>query len=115
MGKRRLPFFWDYDLGEEDLRAILVGDDEERKVWVISRLLNATPWDEIWTYLTVDDIGAHFPRLRFRSSRLRELWAHAGDATGPQDSGPTRDAQVRGLGGAGRLLRRVGGSPAGLA
>jgi len=77
MGKRRLPFFWDYDLGEEDLRAILAGDDEERKVWVISRLLNAAPWDEIWSYLTVDDIRAHFPRLRFRSSHLRELWAHA--------------------------------------
>ena len=78
MDRGRGPyFFWDYDLSEEDVRAILAGDDAHRKAWVISRLLNAARWEDVWKYVTVADIQAHFDLLRFRLPYLRELWAHA--------------------------------------
>lgn len=70
-------FFWDYDLSQEDVRAILAGDDEHRKVWVISRILNAARWEDIWEYVTMEDVRAHFQLLRFRTPHLRELWSHA--------------------------------------
>ena len=76
--KRSRPdFFWDYDLSEEDVRAILAGDDEHRKAWVISCILNAARWEDIWKYVTLEDIRTHFDQLRFRTPYLRELWAHA--------------------------------------
>jgi hypothetical protein len=75
--RKRVYFFWDYDLTEEDVREILAGDDVHRRAWVISRILNAARWDDIWKYITVDDIRAHFDLLRFRLPYLRELWTHA--------------------------------------
>lgn len=74
---KRLYFFWDYDLSEEDVREILAGDDAHRKAWVISRILNAARWDDIWKYVTVKDIRTHFDQLQFRFPYLQELWAHA--------------------------------------
>ncbi len=75
--RKRVYFFWDYDLSEEDVREILAGDDEYRKAWVISRILNAAHWDDIWKYVTLDDIRTHFDQLRFRTPYQRELWTHA--------------------------------------
>lgn len=75
--RKRVYFFWDYDLSEEDVREILAGDDEYRRAWVISRILNAAHWDDIWKYVTLDDIRTSFDQLRFRTPHQRELWAHA--------------------------------------
>jgi hypothetical protein len=76
-GRKRIYFFWDYDLSEEDVRAILAGDDGHRKAWVISRILNAARWEDIWQYVSVEEIRAHFDQLRFRTPYLRDLWFHA--------------------------------------
>ena len=73
----RPDFFWDYDLTEEDVRAILAGDDVHLKAWVMSRILNAASWEDIWKYLTLEDIRTHFHLLSFRTPELRDLWAHA--------------------------------------
>jgi hypothetical protein len=75
--RQRLYFFWDYDITEDDLRAILQGDDEYEKAWAITRLLEAARWDDIWRFISLDDLRAHFHRLRFRFSRDREMWAYA--------------------------------------
>jgi len=77
MTRKRPDFLWDYNLSEEDVHAILAGDDAHRRAWVISRILNAARWDDIWKYVTVEDIRTHFDQLRFRFPHLRELWAHA--------------------------------------
>jgi len=70
-------FLWDYDLTEEQVRAILRGDNEVEKVWLITRILEYAKWDDIWRYLTVDDVRENFSWLRFRWPRDRELWAYA--------------------------------------
>lgn len=72
----RLYFFWDYDLSEADLRAILAGDNETEIAWVISRLLEAARWDDIWKYLRLSQLRAWFPRLRLRPP-IRSVWEHA--------------------------------------
>lgn len=53
------------------------GDNEVEKAWVITRILEYARWDDIWRYLTVDDVRENFAHLRFRWSRDRELWAFA--------------------------------------
>jgi predicted nucleotidyltransferase len=105
--RRRAYFFWDYDLSEEDVRRILTGGDPYERAWVISRLLEAARWDDIWTYITVDDIRRHWDDLTFRAPYFREAWEHAlvvwartpggGDASACAGLGMTEASRVREL------------------
>jgi hypothetical protein len=73
---QRLYFFWDYDITEDDLRAILRGDDEVEKAWAITRLLEAAKWEDIWKYLRLRDVRQWFSKLHLRP-QTREVWAYA--------------------------------------
>ena len=70
-------FFWDYDITEEQVRHILQSGDETEKAWIITRILEYARWEDIWRYLTVDDVRQNFERLRFRWPQVRDLWAYA--------------------------------------
>ncbi len=74
---KRLYFFWDYNITEDDLHAILRGDNEVEKAWAITRLLEAAKWEDIWRFISLADLIANFNRLRFRFARDREMWAYA--------------------------------------
>lgn len=73
----RLYFFWDYHITDEDLREILRSNNETEKVWAISRLLQSARWEDIWKYITLNDIRQNFNRIQFRTPDPRDLWAHA--------------------------------------
>ena len=70
-------FFWDYNITDDEVRAILLAGDPFDKAWVISRILEHARWDDIWRYLTTDDIRQNFENIRFRRPQDRELWAYA--------------------------------------
>jgi len=74
--RQRLYFFWDYDITEEDLRAILAGEDEFEKAWAISRLLEAARWEDIWKYIRLSEVRKWFPKLKLRP-QTRKVWAYA--------------------------------------
>jgi hypothetical protein len=74
---KRPYFFWDYEITEAQVRDILRGDDETEKAWIITRILEYARWEDIWRYLTVDDVRENFERLKFRWPQDRELWAYA--------------------------------------
>ena len=47
---RRLPYVWDYDLTEDDFRAILAGELTKGRLdrdWAAVRLLEYAPYDDI--------------------------------------------------------------------
>ena len=75
--RKNVYFFWDYDLTEEDVRTILRGQDENRKVWVISRILNYALWDDIWKYLKLKDVRQYFDRISWRTPYFQDLWKYA--------------------------------------
>ena len=75
--KKSVYFFWDYDLDEEDVKAILRGTNETEKIWVMSRILQNARWHDIWKYLTLRDIQENFQRLEWRLPYFKELWGHA--------------------------------------
>lgn len=75
--KKSVYFFWDYDLDEEEVKAILRGANETEKIWVMSRILQNARWQDIWKYLTVRDVQQNFQRLEWRRPYFKELWAHA--------------------------------------
>ena len=82
---RRLYFFWDYDLTEADVREILAGKNETEIVWVISRLLEAARWDDIWKYLRLRQLREWFPRLKLLP-QTRAVWEHALSVWGQTDA-----------------------------
>ncbi len=75
--RKNVYFFWDYDLTEADVRAILRGEDENRKVWVMSRILNYALWEDIWKYVTVKDVRENFERIWWRTPYFKDLWKYA--------------------------------------
>lgn len=74
-----LYFLWDYDLNAAQVRQLLREGSPTDKAWLISRNLNHARWDDIWRYVSVQDIRAHFDQLYFRRPQDRELWAYALD------------------------------------
>jgi hypothetical protein len=74
---QRPYFLWDYDLNNEQVRAILGSDAVMEKAWLVSRILQYARWDDIWRYLTLADIRQVFDSLRFRRPQDKELWAYA--------------------------------------
>jgi hypothetical protein len=73
----RLYFFWDYDISQAQVLHILESGPPHEKAWIISRILEYAKWEDIWRYLTPEDIRQHFEQLHFRRPQDRELWAYA--------------------------------------
>ena len=73
-GVKPLYFFPDEEIGADRVREILAGDDDERRIWVVSHLLRYAQWDDIWEFVSRDEVRALFPRLEL-SDNLRAAWA----------------------------------------
>jgi hypothetical protein len=74
---QRPYFLWDYEISDDEVRAILRDGEPFDKAWVMSRILEHARWDDIWRYLTVADVRENFENLRFRRPQDQELWAYA--------------------------------------
>lgn len=69
-------FLWDYDLSENQIQTILHGNNEVEKLWLITRIITHAKFEDIWQYLTVEDIVKTFPKLRL-SSKIKQNWQRA--------------------------------------
>jgi uncharacterized protein (DUF433 family) len=77
MSARQRPYFiWDYDLTEADIRAILRGDDEEQKAWLVARLLESARYEDIWQYISLAELRAILPKLKLKP-QVRAAWEFA--------------------------------------
>ncbi|MDX1501958.1 MAG: hypothetical protein R3325_06310 [Thermoanaerobaculia bacterium] len=68
-----LYFFPDRDVSAAELEEILSSDDEEQRAWAISHLLRYAQWDDIWNYVSRDEVREIFPRLDLPDN-LRQAW-----------------------------------------
>jgi hypothetical protein len=77
MSTSQSPYFiWDYDLSEADVRAILWGDDEEQKAWLVARLLESATYEDIWQYIDLAELRSIFPKLQLKP-QVRAAWEFA--------------------------------------
>ena len=58
------------------MRAILKGDDEQRKAWLVARLLEAARFQDIWQYISLPELRAIFPKLQLKP-QVRAVWEFA--------------------------------------
>ena len=77
MGTVITPYFiWDYELTDTDVHAILRGDDEAQKAWLVTRLLEAARYEDIWRYISLAELRAIFPTLQLKP-QVRAAWEFA--------------------------------------
>ena len=69
-----LYFFPDQQVSEARVRSILRQGSPEERAWVVSHLLRFAQWDDIWTYVSRDEVREIFPRLELEE-KLRTVWA----------------------------------------
>ncbi len=69
-----LYFFPDQQVSEARARSILRQGSPEERAWVVSHLLRFAQWDDIWTYVSRDEVREIFPRLELEE-KLRTAWA----------------------------------------
>jgi hypothetical protein len=70
-------FIWDYDFSEEKIREMVRGDNDYYKTWAVGRILQYARWDDIWSYLTLDDVRECFDQIAWRFPFIKEMWAYA--------------------------------------
>ena len=58
-----LYFFPEQSVSRSELAAILEGDDAERRAWAISHMLRYAQWEDIWTWVSRDDVREIFDQL----------------------------------------------------
>ncbi len=77
-----LYFFPDQEITAEELAAILEGDDAERRRWAISNLLRYAQWEDIWQFVSRDEVRALLGELDLPEN-LRHAWARMLKAEAP--------------------------------
>jgi len=70
-----LYFFPDQEITSDELKKILAQkDDLERRAWAVSHLLRYAQWDDLWSYISRDEVCEIFPHLDLPDT-LRKAWA----------------------------------------
>jgi hypothetical protein len=69
-----LYFFPDHPMTAAQLRHLLAEGSAERRAWAISHLLRYADWDDIWNFVTREEVREHFAALDLPPS-LRTAWA----------------------------------------
>ena len=69
-----LYFFPEEKVTRAELLSILDGTDKERRAWAISHLLRYAQWDDIWTYVSEDQVREIFTSLDLPEN-LQVAWA----------------------------------------
>ncbi len=72
--KAPLYFFPDEEVSEQELREVLSEGSAEKRAWAISHLLRYAQWEDIWTYVTREEVREVFPELDLPEN-LRTAWA----------------------------------------
>ena len=68
-----LYFFPDRRVSDAELRAPLASGALAERCWAVSHLLRYAQWDDIWTYVTRDEVREIFAHLDLPDG-LRAAW-----------------------------------------
>ena len=73
-GAEPLYFFPEAQVTRAELETILAGGTESERAWAVSHLLRFAQWDDIWLYVTRDEVRQIFPSLELPDT-LGQAWA----------------------------------------
>ncbi len=73
-GERPLYFFPEDEITPQRLCEILESGSQSERCWAISHLLRYADWDDIWLYVSREEVREIFPELELPES-LAQAWA----------------------------------------
>ena len=73
-GDEALAFIPEREMTAQELRELLAEGSRELRAWAVSRILLYAEWEEIWSYVSRDEITELFPDLDLPPA-LRAAWA----------------------------------------
>jgi hypothetical protein len=68
-----LYFFPERHVTAHEARDLLARGTTKERAWVVSHLLRYAQWDDIWTYVSRDEVRELFPELDLPET-LRNAW-----------------------------------------
>ena len=74
----RPHFLWDYDLTVEQVKTLLKTQSIKQKAWIIARILEHARFQEVFEYITQEEIREALPHLRM-NLRRKKNWELALD------------------------------------
>ena len=69
-----LYFFPDRSVSPQELKRILEKGTQEERLWAISNMLRYAQWDDIWLYVSRDEVRDVFPDLDL-PDKMRQVLA----------------------------------------
>jgi hypothetical protein len=70
-----LYFFPEQEITSDELKRILEQKDNlEQRAWAVSHLLRYAQWDDLWSYVSREEVKEIFPHLDLPDT-LRQAWA----------------------------------------
>lgn len=72
-GSESLYFFPDREITADELTEILQEGSPEKRAWAISHLLRYAQWEDIWSYVSRDEVREIFDQLDL-PDKLRSAW-----------------------------------------
>lgn len=70
----RPAFLWDVDVTEAELRSHLAAEDPDIRAQWQGRVLREARFDDVWRYVTLDEVVRDWPRIRRHLGRSRAFW-----------------------------------------
>lgn len=71
---KRPAFLWDTPLSEAELRARLHDADPDVRAQWQGVVLREARFDDVWKYVTLDEVVRDWPRIRRHLGRSRDFW-----------------------------------------
>jgi len=70
-----VPYFmWDYFLTNKEIRSILISSDEDKKIWLISKIMRDAKFGDLWELLDLEEILKYKNYFEHRLGRRKGLW-----------------------------------------
>ena len=67
-------FLWDEPLTIRQLREILRSRSEQERLAYMAKILREARYEDVWEFLSVDDLVRHWEQLAPRLGRRRAFW-----------------------------------------
>jgi hypothetical protein len=66
--------WWDPRVTEDDIREAIASSNRYRRLTYMSYVLNDANFEDIWKFVTLQDVQKEFWHIRWRTAGLRDNW-----------------------------------------
>ncbi|HOK41548.1 MAG TPA: hypothetical protein PLD27_10975 [bacterium] len=73
--ENKIPYFmWDYFLTNREIKEILKSDDENKKIWLIAKILRDAKFTDIWKLVDKKVLLKYWDKIYLRLGQQKQLW-----------------------------------------